>query len=78
MAGTMDGCLECACHIGGSTSPICNSNTGDCLCREGVTGRQCDTRLDDYFVPLIDFVTLEGEEGNGTFSPLLLTTGNTI
>ena len=75
MSGTMDGCLECACDVGGSLTPVCNSSTGQCVCRDGVTGRQCSERSYGYFVPLIDYVTQEGEEGNGTFTPILLTAG---
>ncbi|KAI6652285.1 Laminin beta/gamma [Oopsacas minuta] len=75
MSGTMDGCLECSCDVGGSISHNCNSDTGACMCREGITGRQCNARIDGYFVPLIDFVTIEGEEGNGSFSPKISTNG---
>ena len=75
MSGTMDGCLECACDVGGSLLQVCDSRMGQCVCRDGVTGRQCNERSHGYFVPLIDYVTQEAEEGNGTFTPLLHTTG---
>ena len=75
MAGTMDGCQECECDVGGALSPICNGWSGQCECRVGATGRRCNDRLQGYFVPLADYVTLEAEDGNGTFTAVSLSQG---
>ncbi|NXD77656.1 LAMB3 protein, partial [Halcyon senegalensis] len=39
--GSGRGCRPCDCHPHGSRSPHCNQFTGQCLCREGFTGRTC-------------------------------------
>ncbi|XP_053726883.1 netrin-G2-like isoform X3 [Synchiropus splendidus] len=40
-------CVECGCHTVGSLSPHC-SDVGMCLCKEGATGRRCDSCLPGY------------------------------
>ncbi|XP_068198951.1 laminin subunit alpha-2 isoform X1 [Antennarius striatus] len=35
-------CQPCQCHTNGSLSEVCHQETGQCLCRENVVGRQCD------------------------------------
>ena len=37
-----DGAQSCDCDKQGSTSLNCNPKGGQCECRPGVTGRQCD------------------------------------
>lgn len=32
----------CQCHANGSISEVCSRETGQCRCRENVTGRKCD------------------------------------
>ena len=32
----------CSCHDAGSTTPICNSLTGQCQCTDNVISRTCD------------------------------------
>lgn len=54
---TLD-CPSCLCNATGSTSEICNPHSGQCQCKEGVTGRQCDECEDTYFD-----LTEEGCEG---------------
>lgn len=41
-------CKPCNCHPHGSMGKICDQNTGQCPCKEGVTGRQCDKCAEGY------------------------------
>ena len=35
---------ECKCNPDGTVNPnVCNSETGECLCKENWTGLKCDT-----------------------------------
>ncbi|KAM8865433.1 netrin-G2-like isoform 3-T4 [Synchiropus picturatus] len=40
-------CVECGCHTVGSLSPHC-SDVGMCSCKEGATGRRCDSCFPGY------------------------------
>ena len=48
-------CLSCDCNVigtmlDGNNQPLpCDTTTGQCPCKEGVTGRQCDLCSDDFF-----------------------------
>ncbi|XP_068559600.1 netrin-G2 [Cebidichthys violaceus] len=42
-----DVCVDCECDGGGSASPHC-SDSGLCQCKDGATGRRCDTCLPGY------------------------------
>ncbi|XP_044192151.1 netrin-G2 [Thunnus albacares] len=42
-----DVCVECGCHTEGSTSPHC-LDSGLCQCKDGVSGRSCDSCLPGY------------------------------
>ena len=44
-----DGCSDCSCDVTGSLSSICDPQTGDCDCKPGVGGTDCDECLDGYF-----------------------------
>ncbi|KAL5516796.1 hypothetical protein EMCRGX_G002211 [Ephydatia muelleri] len=35
-------CAACGCHVNGSLNALCDTKTGACSCREGVTGPKCD------------------------------------
>lgn len=35
-------CEPCDCNPEGTSYDGCNSHTGECYCREGITGRRCD------------------------------------
>jgi netrin 1 len=41
-------CKSCTCHMIGSAGKSCDQKTGQCLCKEGVTGLRCDRCLDGY------------------------------
>lgn len=51
-------CLLCDCYPTGSLSRVCDSEDGQCPCKPGVIGRQCD-RCDNPFAE----VTTNGCEG---------------
>ncbi len=44
-ADNPDGCSSCSCNMAGTFNSMdtCNSDTGQCLCKENVRGLQCDT-----------------------------------
>ncbi|KAH0513076.1 Cadherin EGF LAG seven-pass G-type receptor 1 [Microtus ochrogaster] len=54
-----DACLPCDCFPHGSHSRACDMDTGQCACKPGVIGRQCN-RCDNPFAE----VTSLGCEGN--------------
>lgn len=41
--------LACDCDPSGSTAELCDQRSGQCSCRDGVTGRQCDKCYTGYF-----------------------------
>ncbi|KAM4718072.1 laminin subunit alpha-1 isoform 2-T2 [Anableps anableps] len=42
-------CKDCGCDVNGSFSSVCDVTTGQCLCRENVTGRTCDHCQSGFF-----------------------------
>ena len=40
---------ECDCDIVGSMNLTCNKHGGQCFCKDGVMGRQCDQCMPGYF-----------------------------
>ncbi|CAM4853839.1 unnamed protein product [Rotaria socialis] len=56
-----EGCRSCSCHPGGSYSLQCDLNTGQCPCREGMIGRQCDTPAPGTYCTGLQFFTYEAE-----------------
>ena len=53
----------------------CDSLTGQCLCRPGVTGSTCSETLPGYFFPEIDHLRLEGEDAMGFPSYIIPSNG---
>ena len=43
------GCESCDCDQVGSLNYTCELETGVCTCKQGVTGRRCDTCQKYYF-----------------------------
>ncbi|XP_071844628.1 laminin subunit alpha-2-like isoform X3 [Apostichopus japonicus] len=56
-----NGCTECGCDVGGSTSLECDRVTGECRCRRSVTGRQCSRASAESFVPTLHYISAEFE-----------------
>lgn len=62
-----DTCLPCDCYPVGSFSRSCDAETGQCQCRPGVIGRQCNA-CDNPFAE----VTNSGCEGERLFTIRIL------
>ena len=47
---TSGGCVSCDCSEGGSTSSVCNADSGQCDCSStGIGGRRCDSCQPGFF-----------------------------
>ncbi|XP_053393780.1 laminin subunit alpha-like isoform X2 [Mercenaria mercenaria] len=57
------GCDECNCDIGGSVTPYCDKETGQCPCKPRVQGRRCDMPIRQHFIPTLDQMKYELEDG---------------
>ncbi|KAH3831938.1 hypothetical protein DPMN_105211 [Dreissena polymorpha] len=57
------GCVECNCDIGGSVSPVCNQDSGQCPCKPRVQGKRCDQPIGRHFIPTLDQFKYEIEDG---------------
>ena len=57
-----DGCQACNCNLGGSSSRLCDMYSGQCSCRQGLTGQTCSDVIPGYFIPSVDYLILEGEQ----------------
>ncbi|XP_071953665.1 laminin subunit alpha-1-like isoform X2 [Antedon mediterranea] len=60
-AGELDGCLPCECNSGGSVSNLCDKGSGQCICKNYVSGRQCDRPLLMSYYPTVHFINAEFE-----------------
>lgn len=41
-------CFECECNAGGSIDVVCDNITGECKCKEFVTGMNCDACIEGF------------------------------
>ncbi|XP_014209765.1 laminin subunit alpha isoform X2 [Copidosoma floridanum] len=57
------GCSQCACDIGGSLSPTCHKETGQCHCRSRVAGQKCDKPMRAHYFPTLHQFQYEAEDG---------------
>ena len=69
-----DGCLPCDCDVGGSRDSVCDVTSGQCPCRDHVTGRTCrqplsraltpiqDPLTPNFFIPTFSHMTFEAED----------------
>ncbi|XP_023289722.1 laminin subunit alpha, partial [Orussus abietinus] len=57
------GCSDCACDIGGSVSPVCDKETGQCQCQPRVTGLTCKEPLKAHYFPTLHEFQYEVEDG---------------
>ncbi|EFN79905.1 laminin subunit alpha [Harpegnathos saltator] len=57
------GCSDCACDVGGSVSPICDKQTGQCPCQPRVTGLTCKEPLKAHYFPTLHQYQYEAEDG---------------
>jgi len=49
-----NGCIPCDCHGNGSSSSQCSDDTGECICKDTVTGTQCDECRPGFFMLTAD------------------------
>ncbi|CAL1548003.1 unnamed protein product [Lymnaea stagnalis] len=57
------GCVDCECDPGGSERQPCDKNTGQCVCKQRITGQKCDKALSGHFVPTLHQYKFEVEDG---------------
>ncbi|XP_054888860.1 laminin subunit alpha-3-like isoform X2 [Poeciliopsis prolifica] len=57
------GCQACQCDLGGAVGMTCDQTSGQCQCRENVTGRTCAEPFPGYFFPSLHQLKFEVEDG---------------
>ena len=75
-SSSFDGCQPCDCNPGGSSSILCDMNSGQCFCQPGLTGRTCSDIIPGYFFPSIDYLLYEAEYAAGVPNALIVTSGD--
>ncbi|KAI8485487.1 laminin subunit, partial [Branchiostoma belcheri] len=58
------GCQGCSCDVGGAVTDVCDKATGQCVCREGMEGRQCDIPTQGQYVPGLYQYKYEAEDAD--------------
>lgn len=43
------GCIECQCNVNGSEDQGCDNHSGQCFCKAGVEGLNCDRCQAGYY-----------------------------
>lgn len=58
-----EGCMSpCQCNPLGSVGVACDPVSGQCLCKDNVTGDLCDRPVVGYFYKALDDIIFEAEE----------------
>ncbi|XP_039265221.2 laminin subunit alpha-5-like isoform X2 [Styela clava] len=65
------GCTGCQCDAGGAMTEDCDTVDGQCRCKEGVTGRKCDSVAEGYYYPTLLQHRFEVEDGKTTEDQIL-------
>lgn len=61
--GSLFGCKDCNCDIGGSRNLVCDKLTGQCPCHQRITGRTCSQPLTTHYFPTLYQFQFEYEDG---------------
>lgn len=56
--GSLFGCKDCGCDIGGSVNGVCNKRSGQCKCHPRVAGRTCSHPLTTHVCYKRTFVVI--------------------
>ena len=57
------GCEPCRCSLGGSLHNICDKQTGQCVCRPSIVGRECNQPTAGHYFPSLHHLQYELEDG---------------
>lgn len=57
------GCEPCRCSLGGSLHSICDKQTGQCVCRPSIVGRECNQPATGHYFPSLHQLQYELEDG---------------
>ena len=57
------GCEPCRCSLGGSLNSICDKQTGQCVCRPSIVGRECNQPAFGHYFPTLHHLQYELEDG---------------
>ncbi|XP_055387187.1 laminin subunit alpha [Condylostylus longicornis] len=61
--GSLFGCKDCDCDIGGSRNLNCDKQSGNCNCHPRITGRTCTQPLTTHYFPTLYQFQFEYEDG---------------
>ncbi|CAF0941718.1 unnamed protein product [Rotaria sordida] len=56
------GCEPCRCSLGGSLHSICDKQTGQCVCRPSIVGRECNQPAIGHYFPTLHHLQYELED----------------